>query len=227
MPENAVLRLRRERMALATRPYRARGCRVLRCQRCLLPQIHCLCQTIQPQPANSRFCLIMFDTEPLKPSNTGRLIADILPATQAFIWSRTAPDPGLLALIQNSRYRPYVVFPAAYAKPERLVFTQLPEPTKPALFILLDGTWSEARKMFRKSPYLDSLPLFSLDVTALSDYRLRAAQRPEQHCTAEVAAALLLQAGDRAAASGLRDHFTLFREQYLLSKPHHQKPSVS
>jgi DTW domain-containing protein YfiP len=31
------------------------------------------------------FCLIMFGAEPLKPSNTGRLIADILPDTQAFL----------------------------------------------------------------------------------------------------------------------------------------------
>ena len=92
MTENAVLQLRAERIARATRPFLARGNRVRRCQRCLLPEKLCLCSTITPAQAKSRFCLLMFDTEPMKPSNTGRLIADILPDTVAFQWSRTEPS---------------------------------------------------------------------------------------------------------------------------------------
>ncbi|MDR8350609.1 DTW domain-containing protein, partial [Acinetobacter baumannii] len=79
MTDNAVLRLRAERLARATRPFLARGNRIRRCQRCLLPLKQCLCATLTPAQATSRFCLVMFDTEPMKPSNTGRLIADILP----------------------------------------------------------------------------------------------------------------------------------------------------
>ncbi|MNT97512.1 DTW domain protein [compost metagenome] len=55
----------------------------------------------------------MFGAEPLKPSNTGRLIADILPETQAFLWSRTEVDPALLAAINDPERQPYVVFPAS------------------------------------------------------------------------------------------------------------------
>ena len=93
----------------------------------------------------------MFGAEPLKPSNTGRLIADILPDTQAFLWSRTEIDPALLAAINDPARQPYVVFPASYADAERPVFSQLPAGGKPPLFIMLDGTWAEARKMFRKA----------------------------------------------------------------------------
>ncbi|MGE4802631.1 tRNA-uridine aminocarboxypropyltransferase [Yersinia hibernica] len=219
--ENAVLRLRRQRLALSTRPYRARGCRAIRCQGCLLTERFCLCDTIKVQPANSRFCLLMFDTEPLKPSNTGRLIADILPNTQAFLWARTEVAPELLAALRDPQRQPYVVFPEKYAEPERQVFNQLPVSDKPPLFILLDGTWTEAKKMFRKSPYLAGLPMLSLNVTNTSDYLLRESPRPEQHCTVEVAAALLLQAGDIQAADGLTAHFHYFRQQYLAGKPHH------
>lgn len=84
MNDNAVLRLRAERLARATRPFFARGNRISRCQRCLLPLKQCLCETLKSQAARSRFCLVMFDTEPMKPSNTGRLIADILPDTESF-----------------------------------------------------------------------------------------------------------------------------------------------
>lgn len=117
MTDNAVLRLRAERLARATRPFLARGNRIHRCQRCLLPLKQCLCATLNPVAATSRFCLVMFDTEPMKPSNTGRLIADILPDTEAFQWSRTEPPQALLDLVADARYQPMVVFPASYAAP--------------------------------------------------------------------------------------------------------------
>lgn len=221
MSENAVLRLRAQRLARATRPFLARGNRVLRCQRCLLPKKNCLCATLQAQEARSRFCLVMFDTEPMKPSNTGRLIADILPDTLAFGWSRTEPDEAMLAAVKTTDYQPLVVFPGAYADAGRHVLTSPPLTGKPPLFIMLDGTWTEARKMFRKSPWLDAFPVMSLNVSTPSRYTLREAHGEGQHCTAEVAAALLEQAGDSDAAQALQRHFEHFRHAYLAGKPHH------
>lgn len=221
MTENAVLKLRAERLARATRPFLARGNRIRRCQRCLLPLKLCLCATISPSQARSRFCLVMFDTEPMKPSNTGRLIADILPDTAAFQWSRTEPPQAMLDLVKNKDYQPVVVFPASYADAEReVIFT--PPTGKPPLFIMLDGTWPEARKMFRKSPWLDALPVISVDLSRLSAYHLREVHAEGQYCTAEVAIALLELAGDTDAASGLGEHFTRFKTRYLAGKTQHQ-----
>ncbi len=101
------------------------------------------------------------------------------------------------------------------------MLTEPPRSGKPPLFIMLDGTWTEARKMFRKSPWLDAFPVMSLNVTSPSRYTLREAHGEGQHCTAEVAAALLEQAGDAAAADALQQHFTRFRQAYLAGKPHH------
>ncbi|MFC0140975.1 tRNA-uridine aminocarboxypropyltransferase [Erwinia mallotivora] len=221
MTDNAVLRLRAERLSRSTRPFLARGNRIQRCQRCLLPQKNCLCDTLQPQQARSLFCLIMFGSKPLKPSNTGRLIADILPGTQAFGWSRTDPDPALLAAVKNPEVSPLVVFPQSYADAGREVLNTPPLSGNPPLFIMLDGTWSEARKMFRKSPWLDKLPVMSLSLTTPSNYQLREIHAEGQHCTAEVAAELLMQAGDNAAGAALRQHFDLFRHRYLAGKSFH------
>ncbi|POU03633.1 DTW domain-containing protein [Escherichia sp. ESNIH1] len=221
MTNNAVLQLRAQRLARATRPFLARGNRIRRCQRCLLPLKQCLCATLQPSAARSRFCLVMFDTEPMKPSNTGRLIADILPDTAAFQWSRTEPPQALLDLVADPNYQPMVVFPAAYAGSERQVITTPPN-GKPPLFIMLDGTWTEARKMFRKSPYLDALPVISVDLSRVSAYRLREAQVEGQYCTAEVAIALLDLAADQPAAQALEDHFSCFRTRYLAGKTQHK-----
>jgi DTW domain-containing protein len=65
----------------------------------------------------------------------------------------------LLALLADPQWQPYVVFPGEFVEPERVVHevtVSLTADKKP-LFILLDATWPEARKMFRKSPYLNKL----------------------------------------------------------------------
>ncbi|MGG4610601.1 tRNA-uridine aminocarboxypropyltransferase [Providencia sp. Me31A] len=221
MTSNAVYHLRQQRLALSTKPFKARGCRVKRCQFCLLPIPQCLCQDTVSSHAKSQFCLIMFDGEVFKPSNTGKLIADVLPDTLAFQWSRTEPDAKLLAALQDTTRQPYLVFPESYAQNDRIVVNEPTISHKPALFILLDGTWPEARKMFRKSPYLNDIPIISINTKARTDYLLRTPSREEQHCTAEVAATVLELAGDINASLQLFSHFNLFRQKYLEGKPHH------
>ncbi|WP_318839958.1 tRNA-uridine aminocarboxypropyltransferase [Providencia sp. PROV080] len=221
MTKNAVYTLRQERLATSTKPFKARGCRVKRCQYCLLPIPQCLCQDIAPTQAKSQFCLVMYDGEVFKPSNTGKLIADILPNTLAFQWSRTDPAPQLLAAIQDPTRQPYIIFPESYSQNGRTVVNQPTISDKPALFILLDGTWPEARKMFRKSPYFDNIPVLSINTKIRTDYLLRTPSKEDQHCTAEVAATLLELAGDTSASEQLFKHFSLFRDKYLEGKPHH------
>jgi hypothetical protein len=88
----------------------------------------------------------------------------------------------LLDLVKNPDYQPMVVFPSSYAGPEREVLNAPPS-GKPPLFIMLDGTWPEARKMFRKSPWLDGLPLISVDLARVSAYSLREVHAEGQYCT--------------------------------------------
>jgi DTW domain-containing protein YfiP len=127
----------------------------------------------------------MADIEPLKPSNTGWLIADVIPDTFAFRWARTATDPALLTLLSDPHWQPCVVFPGEYAAHGRVVHTVQPpdslsaETAKRPLFILLNGTWAEARKMFGRSPYLDHLPVLSLPPDQISQYKLRRSRRDD------------------------------------------------
>ena len=162
----------------------------------------------------------MHDIEPLKPSNTGWLIADIVADTHAFTWQRTGVEPALLELLADPRYQPVVVFPGEYAEPERVVSEVQVVAGKRPLFILLDATWTEARKMFRKSPYLNRLPVLSLQADVLSRYRLRRSSRSEHLCTAEVAALCLALAGDVLAAQALDTWLDAFTDHYLAAKQH-------
>ncbi|MDO8373178.1 MAG: DTW domain-containing protein, partial [Polaromonas sp.] len=86
------------------------------------------------------------------------------------------------------------------------------------LFVLLDATWPEARKMFRKSPYLDKLPVLSLQSEQLSRYRLRRSQRDVHFCTSEVGALCLELAGETHAAQTLEAYLDVFTNHYLRAK---------
>ena len=162
--------------------------------------------------------------EPLKPSNTGWLIADVVTDTFAFGWARTEVDPALLALLRDPQWQPYVVFPGQYAAPERVVHT-VPQADpvggdtgKRPLFILLDGTWGEARKMFGRSPYLDALPVLSLQPDQVTQYQLRRSGRDDHFCTSEVAALCMRLAGEPAVGRTLDAYLSVFTHHYLRAK---------
>jgi DTW domain-containing protein YfiP len=222
---NAVARLRALRLARSTKPFLARGgFKRERCPDCRLVPSHCLC-AFRPSVATSAgACLLMADVEPLKPSNTGWLVADVVTDTFAFGWARTETDPALLALLADPKWQPYVVFPRDYAAPERVVHALAPAraghdaTAKRPLFILLDGTWSEARKMFRKSPWLDHLPVLSLNPDQISRYQLRRSRRSDHFCTSEVAALCMSLAGEHAAEQTLEAYLDVFTHHYLQAK---------
>ncbi|MDO9315870.1 MAG: tRNA-uridine aminocarboxypropyltransferase [Burkholderiaceae bacterium] len=222
---HAVSRLRTARLARSAKPFLARGgFKRERCAGCRLLPSHCMCALRPAVPTRSGVCLLMADIEPLKPSNTGWLIADVVADTFAFSWARTETDPGLLALLSDPQWQPYVVFPGEYVEPERVVHCveQADAPReqtrKRPLFILLDATWSEARKMFRKSPYLDHLPVLSLKPDQLSQYKLRRSRRDDHFCTSEVAALCLNLAGERVAEQTLEAYLDVFTHHYLHAK---------
>jgi len=215
---HAVYRLRAERLARSTQPFTARGSRAPRCPQCRVIPQYCLCAWRPTVPARSGICLLMHDVEPMKPSNTGWLIADILDDTHAFMWSRVSVDEQLLALLADPQWQPYLVFPGEFVEPLRVTEQVAPAAGKRPLFILLDATWTEARKMFRKSPYLAQLPVLSLAPEQLSRYTLRRSKRDDHFCTAEVAALCLELAGDEEAARVLDAYLDVFSSHYLAAK---------
>ena len=229
---HAVSRLRSARLAHSTKPFVARGgFKRERCAGCRLVPSHCLCALRPATPARAGVCLLMADIEPLKPSNTGWLVADVVADTFAFGWARTATDPALLRLLRDPQWQPYVVFPGEYAAPGRVVHTALPPCTagsegaathvgagKRPLFVVLDGTWAEARKMFGRSPCLDALPVLSLQPGEASRYQLRRSRRDDHFCTSEVAALCLGLAGEHGAAQVLAAYLDVFTHHYLQAR---------
>ncbi|GGF78339.1 hypothetical protein GCM10011338_33440 [Alteromonas lipolytica] len=169
--------------------------------------------------ADSVFVFLMYKGECYKPTNTGRLIADVAKTNYAFTWHRTEPATEFMQLLENNRYQPFIIFPHEYAEPERRAYAVADNGKRP-LFIMLDGTWREARKMFRKSEYLQGIPVLGIQPQMNSEYKLREAAHAHQLCTAEVGVEVLNMAGETQAAATLGHYFNVFRHFYVKGKPH-------
>lgn len=225
---NAYQRLRAECLAKSTRSFVARGAAVERCGRCQLGIHACICPWRSQMAIDIDVVLLMHRDEVFKPTNSGRLIADLFPHnTYVFEWSRTQPAGTLLALLSDSTRYPVVVFPPEEQSLRR-VYTQKPNLKKGQrlTLVLLDGTWKQARKMFKTSQWLQALPLMTLAEARPAQYSIRQAAIAGQLSTAEAAAALLESCDEPLAAQLLSDYFSVFNQHYVATRTS-VKPALS
>ncbi len=192
----------------------ARGYKLRRCTTCYLPLVGCICPLTPTIHTQAQWWILIHPDERLKPTNTARLIGATIPHTGFFPWHRTAPPAALMALLREERFMPYLLFP--HGDPR--LFERLRErpwlPDRLPAFVLLDGTWSQARKIFSRSPYLQGIPRLSLQPQQPSAYTLRRQRCATHLSTVEVAIALLEQIEECTASSTLRAYFRLFVASY-------------
>lgn len=219
---NQYLRLRAQRLAESTREFLARGKSVVRCEHCQLAVFACICSWRPELNASCEFVLLMHRNEVFKPTNTGRLIADLLPLqTHVFCWSRIEPAQELVDLLGDPRRCCVIVFPSdaneVGAKPRELV-TKLPDDGKIITFILLDGTWKQSGRMFHLSRWLEAIPCVVLPEALVRGYAVRKSHQEHYLSTAEAAGLCLEMTGEIHAANVLQDYFQLFNLHYLATR---------
>ncbi|OAN16932.1 DTW domain-containing protein [Photobacterium jeanii] len=197
------------------------------CPRCGFTH-NCICAHEPQLSCEAHFVLLTHPNEYHKATNTGVLMARTLPHCRREQWERTNPPASLLEQIADPRFAPWLLFPADDQHPA-IPFTA-PTPSKAAdsesttpipLFILLDATWQEARKMVRKSPWLAELPRLSLTVTQHSNYQLRRNQTAGNLCTCETGIALLELLEQPQQASQLAHYFASFNTVFHAERSGH------
>lgn len=170
--------------------------------------------------SHCEFVVLMHRGEIFKPTNTGRLIADVLPhKTHVFLWQRTEPELALLALLKDESRQCFIVFPSdQQAESERQVYSTLPATDKTITFILLDGTWKQSGRMFNLSRWLDAVPSLSLPETLMRSYAVRKSHQDNYLSTVEAAGLCLQLAGELSQSELLLDYFALFNQHYLATR---------
>ena len=184
------------------------------CNGCGLPIINCICDKSPKLNTRAQFWILSSEREFYRPSNTARLIKLINPdSTEIFQWERTKIPTELIKNINMEDYTTFVVFPAENEELEkRKVKFELTK--KIPAFIILDGTWKEARRIFRKCDFLKSLPIVSIEQNYASDYDLRKGAAEGNLCTIEAAIELLKLNGELDSSQDMDDYYKLFLENY-------------
>lgn len=208
-----------------------RGAMSPRCAVCCLAPQNCVCALTPTLKTPAQFWILIHPEERRKPTNTARLIRATLPHTRLFLWHRTTPPAGFVPLLQDPQFAPVLLFPqgeTASQEPAPLGVSRLysaqrpPSQTEPApAFVLLDGTWSQARKMLTHSAYVRGIPRLSLQPSAPSTYTLRRQRCGQYLSTVEVAIALLHAVGSTEAGTLLQAYFRVFTASCLASRHGH------
>lgn len=217
MPDS-YRKLRHQCLLESTRQFNARGKSVVRCDLCQLAAYACICPWRPTRESRSEFLLLMHRDEVFKPTNTGRLIADVFPdKTHVFAWSRTDPVTGLLELLHDETRQCFLIYPAD-SDSDRVVQTVIPPSGKTTTFILLDGTWKQSGRMFHLSRWLDAIPVLALPETMIRTYAVRKSHQENYLSTVEAAGLCLEMAGEIQQSQVLFDYFALFNLHYLATR---------
>lgn len=137
-----------------------------------------------------------------KRSNTGRLVVEVLgDAAKQVVWDRARPPASLVEEIEAGGVA--LVYPGGQDGTDG-DFGGINH------FILIDGTWHEARKIHQRSPYLRNVRRVCLKPVAKSAYNLRKNQKEACLCTAECVIEILRASGRHGDAEQLQERFMSF-----------------
>ncbi len=172
-----------------------------KCPRCLLQQRVCLCAAIPAVATRTQVVIVRHHLERHRSSNSGRLAHLALP-NSVIVDHGGHEGPARLPALEGA----WLLYPLGEPT------VRCPEPA-PHQLIVLDATWSQARRMYRKLGALRGLPTLCLPEAPMPAARLRESPGPGQVSTIEaIARALRILEGD-AAASPLEALFALAVER--------------
>ena len=152
---------------------------MVKCERCLRVQRACVCDVVPVVETRTRVVIVRHRLEVWRTSNTGRLAHLALPNSEIVEYPGEMPDLDGAAL----------VWPDGGG-----------EVSAPRQIVILDASWSQARRMYRKIGALRGLPVLALPVEPMPAERMRESPGPGMVSTIEaIARALRLIEGDKVA----------------------------
>ncbi len=192
------------------------------CNNCGLPEINCICDKALKIKTSAQFWILSTEREFYRPSNTARLLKLINPdSTEIFLWERTKKAKQLIRNINDERCETYLLFPVENEE-EQHRKVEYKNTGKIPAFILIDGTWKEARKILRKSEYLDKLPRISLEPNFKSQYDLRRGATKGNLCTIEAASEVLKINNEIENSQSIYEFYKLFLRSYKAGASGHK-----
>ena len=181
-----------------------------RCPRCLFINRVCLCADVPMVATKTRFIIVRHHKESGRSSNSARLAALAMPNCTIVDHG----EPGrALEIPDFSRDNAWLLWPEGEPRSTR------PEPA-PATVVVVDATWSQARRMRQRIEAVRGLPPLRLPDLPVTTHRMRASPGQGMVSTIEAIAGAVRLLESDAAADALEALFALATErQYLSGRP--------
>lgn len=179
------------------------------CYECWKPRALCVCARIPRVLARTRLYVLQHPRERFHPIGTARFVR------LGIAGSRVELARGLARRDEPAPDRaprlPFALGPRAallYPRPDARLLSDLAAHERPEELVVIDGTWHQARTLYRAFPDLHALPHVALAPAAPSRYRIRREPHPTYVSTLEaIAQALAELEPDLVGLDALLDAF--------------------
>jgi DTW domain-containing protein len=151
------------------------------CARCTRPVSVCVCEGMVELDTRTRIVILQHPRESIVPINTARLAELVFTHAERHVGIEFAEDRDVVAALSSESAPPILLFPGEHT---RDLATEAP--AGPVTLVVIDGTWSQAKKLLKKNPMLQRLPRYALAPAEPSRYRIR--REPAPHCVSTIEA---------------------------------------
>ena len=194
------------------------------CRRCERPQSVCLCADLVEVDTQARILILQHPRESSVRIGTARLAELAFKNAVRHVGVEFAGCAAVRQALNDPEAPAILLYPGKDARS-----LELCAPRHPVTLVVVDGTWWQAAKIFKRNPELRSLPRYALNPAAPSRYRIR--REPAAHCVstieAIVAAVTILEGDDGAARFALRAFDTLVEHQLRFARERRARRHVA
>ena len=156
------------------------------CYSCLKSKDTCYCHKISKIKSYPEFVILLHSKERKMKTNTGRMVSLSLENSYMFEGLEFEKHEKLNEIIADPKREVYILFPSDKSiridlleQREKLTKSWKLEKKMPT-FVIIDGTWANAKKMLRLNPRLRELPFISFIPKTKSNFRIR--KQPAELC---------------------------------------------
>lgn len=151
------------------------------CWRCERPQRVCVCAHIPQIETETPVLVLQHPRERHVAIGTARMASLCLPRSTLVVGTRVDDDKAVVAALSDPERPAILLWPGPGARD-----LATDPPGHPVTLVVVDGTWSLAKKLVRLNPKIAALPRYALAPEAPSEYRIR--REPAEGCVSTIEA---------------------------------------
>lgn len=160
------------------------------CLNCRQPESGCYCEHVHAFDPKIKFMILIHPLEVKRRIATGRMSSLCLTGSELIRGTEYSQDTQVNGVLDNPNHHCVVLYPGqssvnlTHATSEARL--ELTPANKKLVIFVIDGTWSTAGKMIRRSPNLMALPRICFTPPGPSQFRIR--RQPALECYSTIEA---------------------------------------